>query len=315
MLCLWGATFQGLHANSILKPSHWQTMNLFPARLLLFLLLLSNVANAQTIVAHRGASHDAPENTLAAFKLAWDQGADAIEGDFHFTSDQKIVCIHDKDTERVCPNVDNLNVAETDLATLQNLDVGSWKGSEFVDETMPTLGDVLATVPTGKSIFIEIKCGVEILSVLEKELSASNLKPKQIVLISFNSDVIRQARQQMPKYQANWLTSYKSTGDEEDARWTPELADVLATLTETGASGIGSQGNDQVVDQGFVSAIMDAGLEFHAWTIDDPVYAKQLVSFGAKSITTNRPEFLRQKLQSSIENSPTAASRVEVESK
>src|SRR5688500_13124508 len=50
---------------------------------------------AADIVAHRGASHDAPENTLASFRLAWEQGADAIEGDFRLTRDGEIVCIHD----------------------------------------------------------------------------------------------------------------------------------------------------------------------------------------------------------------------------
>ena len=53
------------------------------------------------IVAHRGSSYEAPENTLPAFRLAWEQGADAIEGDFHLTKDGQIVCIHDRDTERV----------------------------------------------------------------------------------------------------------------------------------------------------------------------------------------------------------------------
>ncbi len=52
------------------------------------------------ITAHRGASHDAPENTLAAFRLAWERGADAIEGDFYLTADEQVVCIHDSTTER-----------------------------------------------------------------------------------------------------------------------------------------------------------------------------------------------------------------------
>ena len=63
------------------------------------------------ITANRGASHDAPENTLAAFKLAWKQQADAIEGDFRLTADGKIVCIHDADTRRTCGV--NLVVADT----------------------------------------------------------------------------------------------------------------------------------------------------------------------------------------------------------
>jgi glycerophosphoryl diester phosphodiesterase len=55
------------------------------------------------LVAHRGASHDAPENTLPAFELAWKQGADAIEGDFHLTADGKIVCVHDR-SSRTAPS-------------------------------------------------------------------------------------------------------------------------------------------------------------------------------------------------------------------
>ena len=78
------------------------------------------------IVAHRGASFDAPENTLAAFRLAWQQGADAIEGDFYLSKDNQIVCIHDADTKRTA--VVSRQVAESTLAELRELDVGrsSW---------------------------------------------------------------------------------------------------------------------------------------------------------------------------------------------
>ena len=75
------------------------------------------------IVAHRGASRDAPENTIPAFKLAWEQGADAIEGDFHLTKDGNIVCIHDGNTENVSNT--NLVVRESTLAELRKLDVGA----------------------------------------------------------------------------------------------------------------------------------------------------------------------------------------------
>ncbi len=71
---------------------------------LLFLLSVSGTQIfGQSIVAHRGSSHDAPENTMAAFQLAWEQDADAIEGDFHLTADHEIVCIHDETTERTNP--------------------------------------------------------------------------------------------------------------------------------------------------------------------------------------------------------------------
>ena len=75
------------------------------------------------IVAHRGASFDAPENILSAFKLASEQGADAIEGDVLLTKDNQIVCIHDKTTKRLSDQ--NLVVAESSLEQVKTLDVGS----------------------------------------------------------------------------------------------------------------------------------------------------------------------------------------------
>ena len=75
------------------------------------------------IVAHRGASFDAPENILSAFKLAWEQRAVAIEGDFLLTKDNQIVCIHDKTTKRLSDQ--NLVVAESSLEHVKTLDVGA----------------------------------------------------------------------------------------------------------------------------------------------------------------------------------------------
>lgn len=263
--------------------------------------LLMNIsiepAAAQLIVGHRGASHDAPENTLAAFQLAWKQGADAIEGDFYLTSDQQIICVHDKDTKRLCPNHPVVKIAETDLRTLQKLDVGSWKDPRFSGEKMPTLTDVLAIVPPEKQIFIEIKCGPEIVPVLTKELAQTSLKPGQIVLICFDAEVILQCRKSMPQYRANWLARYKPQEGGKEEAWHPEVKDVLKTLKETGATGLGSQSHEGVLDQTFVSAITDAGFEFHVWTVNDPPFAAKLKSFGTMSLTTDRPEFLRSNME------------------
>jgi glycerophosphoryl diester phosphodiesterase len=77
-------------------------MNGFPILPASFFFLAIHLSPcwSQMIVAHRGASYDAPENTLAAFKLAWQQQSDGIEGDFYLTADRQIVCIHDADTKR-----------------------------------------------------------------------------------------------------------------------------------------------------------------------------------------------------------------------
>src|SRR6056300_610029 len=93
----------------------------------LFLTLFAGhlVLGKPLIVAHRGASYDAPENTLPAFELAWKQGADAVEGDFLLTGDGKIVCFHDKDTKRLTGQ--KMDISKTSFADLQKLDVGKWK--------------------------------------------------------------------------------------------------------------------------------------------------------------------------------------------
>ncbi len=261
-----------------------------------FLTVVGGLATiqAQDIVAHRGASHDAPENTLAAFELAWHQKADAIEGDFFLTLDGQIVCIHDKDTARVSPQSATLHVAESRLEQLRSLDVGCWKEQAFSDQRIPTLDEVLSTVPVGKRIFVEIKCGPEILPELEKRLADSKLHPEQVVLIAFSAEVVRQSRIRMPHYKVNWLTSYKQ--EVEGGPWTPSLETVLSTLRATGATGLGTNGNTDVVDTAFAEAIKDAGFELHVWTVNDPTAAKYWKRIGVDSITTDRPEFLRQTL-------------------
>jgi glycerophosphoryl diester phosphodiesterase len=255
---------------------------------------VTSVAEAQFIVAHRGASYDAPENTLAAFRLAWERNADAIEGDFYLTADQQIICIHDKSTKRTGANQPELSVAEATLAELRTVDVGSWKNARFADERIPTLEEVLATVPDGKQIFVEIKCGPEILPVLSKQLAASKLKPEQITLICFSDAVVTEARKTIPQYRVNWLTGYRQKT--ETSPWSPSIDDVLQTLTRTKATGLGSQGNLKVIDARFVDKIRQAGFGFHVWTVNDPKAARTFRSLGAESITTDRPAFIREAL-------------------
>ena len=118
---------------SDLSAKHFATMSL------VFVMALAGNAAEEIrpqVVAHRGASHDAPENTLAAFELAWQQGADAIEGDFFLTKDGKIVCTHDKVTGRLNAEKRKLHVAKSTLAELQALDVGSWKGKTWKGERL-----------------------------------------------------------------------------------------------------------------------------------------------------------------------------------
>src|SRR3954454_10841881 len=89
------------------------------------------------IIGHRGASFDAPENTVASFRLGYEQKADACELDVYLTKDGRIVVIHDKDTRRTA-GVDRPVVQQT-LDELKKLDAGKWKGDRFAGEKIPTL--------------------------------------------------------------------------------------------------------------------------------------------------------------------------------
>ena len=244
------------------------------------------------IIAHRGASASAPENTLPAFRLAWELKADAIEGDFHMTSDGQIVCIHDKDTQKVTGKKHKLVVKDTPLAELRKLDVGSWFGEKWKDTKTPTLLEVLATVPKNKKIYVEIKCGPEVLAKLHEDLHASGLSDDQIVLISFNPEVVKRYKSREPKRKAYWLTGI---GKNKKGLREPTLAKVLETLRATGADGVGSSGS-ALVDRKFVHDIQKAGFEYHVWTIDDPEAARHFRTLGAGSITTNKPGLIRKEL-------------------
>lgn len=246
-------------------------------------------ADEPLIVAHRGASFDAPENTMPAFLLAWERGADAIEGDFYLTRDGHIVCCHDKSTERYAD--ENLVVKESTLAELQALDVGRWKHRRFADTHMPTLPDVLACVPAGKQIFVEVKCGPEIVPALLQDFANSQLDAKQIVVISFHSGVIAAVKKAAPQYQANWLSGFKK---QDDGRLKPSLKTVLTTLERIDADGFSSTKDH--IDEAFIAAVEQRGYPYHVWTIDDGTTANRFRKWGADSITTNRPKHIRDRL-------------------
>lgn len=266
-------------------------MNSPLARLAGFTMILgmgSLTAAEPYLVAHRGASHDAPENTLPAFELAWRQGADAIEGDFQLTRDGKIICIHDYDTKRVS-GVKKV-VKDSTLAELQALDAGEWFKPEWKGTRLPTLREVIATIPAGRRLYLEVKCGPEIIPVMLEDLAASGLKTEQLVVISFNAPVIEELKKRKPEIKASWLASFRKSSPLD-----PGIDEVLATVRRIKADGFSSNA-DSRLDPTFVKTLRDAGIEYHCWTVDDVATAKRFVDLGATSITTNRPDFLRKAL-------------------
>jgi glycerophosphoryl diester phosphodiesterase len=258
--------------------------------IILTAVLITSCSKPQTapmIVAHRGASHDAPENTIPAFLLAWEQGSDAIEGDFFLTADREVVCIHDSHTGRVSDT--NLIVAESSLEELRKLDAGSWKGEEWTGTGIPTLAEVFSIVPAYRKIFVEIKPGTEILPKLYEEIDRSGLRDEQIVIISFNADVVREFKTARPEHKAYWLSGLRK---DDHGNVVPGLETVLETLERTGADGFSS--HHGLVTGEFVDQILNAGYEYHVWTVNDPARAWELKGYGAMSITTDVPGLIRE---------------------
>ena len=155
--------------------------------LIIYLTLITNVFSNPLIIAHRGASGEAPENTMDAFKLAWELGADGIEGDFHLTHDGHIVAIHDKDTNKVTKGKNKLIVKKTNLQELQKIDVGSWKNEKYFKARIPTLEEVIDSLPMGKKFFIEIKCGTEIIQTSLPEAILEENNGRDFLSGKFNS--------------------------------------------------------------------------------------------------------------------------------
>ncbi|MBN1852902.1 MAG: glycerophosphodiester phosphodiesterase [Pirellulales bacterium] len=268
---------------------------------ILFGGVLALPAFAQSIIAHRGASYDAPENTLAAFHLAWKQGADGIEGDFYLSSDGRIVCIHDKDTERVAGT--KLIVSKTPFAKLRALDVGAWKGEKWRGEKIPTLKEVIETIPEDKQFFIELKTGPEIVEPLAKELESSPLQTEQIVLISFNEKTIAACKKRLPHLKTLWVTGFKNEQEDGSGLWSPGIEEVIQTTRQSQADGLDAQSEMRHFDARFISQLEASGItEFGVWTVDDPKIARFYQKLGASAITTNRPNWIRQHLRLTEKN-------------
>ena len=250
-------------------------------------------AFAQMIVGHRGASYDGPENTVAAFRLAFEQNADGVEGDFYVTKDGQIVCIHDADTLRTGGK--KLVVANSNLADLRSLEYGSWKDPKFRGEPIPTFAEVMAAIPVGKRFVIELKTGPEIVPYLKSELDRLNPDATQLLIIAFNKDTVAACKHTLPHIKAHWLTGYKQ--DKKTGAWSPTVDEVVAGLRQSKADGLGTQGNREIVTASFIEKLKAHGLqEFHVWTVDLQEDAHYFRKLGAMGITTNRPGFIREQL-------------------
>lgn len=258
---------------------------------LIAMALWSSKAGGVEIIAHRGASFDAPENTLAAMKLGWEQGADGIELDLWLSKDGRILVFHDKDTKRfetTARAITNLTLAEA-----RKLDVGSWKGGQFKGEPVPTLESILATIPKGKRAVLEIKDGPHIVPELVRVLRESGRQPEEIAVISFNYDSLLASKKAWPKSEHYFLYDYKKDAKTQAF---PEVKPLIQHAKAGGFDGL-NLNFKWPITKDFVSEVKSAGLKMYVWTVNDPAVARQLVAAGVDGITTDRPQWLRGQIK------------------
>lgn len=248
-----------------------------------------------SVVAHRGASAYAPENTIAAFESAAEQQADLFELDVQETKDHELVLMHDTtltrttDVERLFPGRAPWRVGDLTLAEIRRLDAGSWFSARYKGEPVPTLGEALRAMSgTRLGLLLEIKApqlyrGIEGRVAGELRRNPAWLAPGRLVVQSFSWASMRAFHRIMPQVPVGLLG-------------TPAVAD-LAGLAEFAAQ-INPPYHD--LTPGYVRRVHDHGMAVLTWTVDDPDVMRRLVSSRVDGIITNKPDVLREVLRTAV---------------
>lgn len=244
------------------------------------------------IIAHRGASCDAPENTISAIKLALKQEADAIEVDIHLTKDKKIVVIHDPSTLRTS-GVTRI-IADSNFNELKKLDFGLWKGEKWRNEKLPLLEDVLNIIPADYYLFIEIKSSAEILVHLKKIFYSNNINKSKLFLMSFDLEVMQDAKSLFKDIKTLLLLEFPVTTSPNQRKQI--LQQVILTARKNNFDGVDIE-NIPELDKEFISECKKNGLKCFCWTVNDPTRAEYLLKNGIDGITTDKPGYIIEKLK------------------
>jgi glycerophosphoryl diester phosphodiesterase len=239
------------------------------------------------IIAHRGASQVAPENTLAAFRMAWEMGSNAVEGDLRLTRDGRIVVLHDEGTFRTTGF--DAPVSALTLEEIQALDAGSLWGARWKGERIPALREVLALTPPGQRLFLEIKDSATLLEPLGRDLAASIIEPDRITLIGFDHDLMVEAKRRFPEYPALWLYEIPAVVTEEE--WPGLRREMISRAVRGGLDGL-DLGAHPLLDAAFVREIHEEGLSVAVWTVNDLTMAGRLIDAGVDGLTTDVPDLL-----------------------
>ncbi|MFF2651687.1 glycerophosphodiester phosphodiesterase [Streptomyces sp. NPDC058045] len=256
-----------------------------------------NAAPQIQVVAHRGASRDAPEHTLAAYRKAIEDGADALECDVRLTADGHLVCVHDRRVNRTSNGRGAVSTLE--LSELAALDFGSWKQREreaeepdwsgAPDTSVLTLERLLGLVTDADrrvELAIETKHPTrwagqveERLLVLLRRFGLDSPRPgtsSQVRVMSFSARSLQRVRAEAPGLPTVYLMQFISPRHRE-GRLPP---------------GVGIAGLSLRIVRnhpGYVQRLRGAGHGVHVWTVDEPHDVELCASLGVDAIITNRP--------------------------
>jgi len=227
-------------------------------------------------LAHRGACALAPENTLSAFRMAMDIGADGVEFDVTLSKDGVPVVIHDPTLERTTNGKGQ--VCEKTLAELKELDAGRWFSAKYEGEKIPTLREALLAIRTDRVVDVEIKSYPgdaadktdRIISEIKKTRNIDT-----VIISSFDSEVLRRAKEILPEIRTGFTFSEMSP--EEVFK---RAADIRADFLEP----------DSRLIRGAAARMMkELGYGITVWTVNDPARFSELSSQGIDIIITDNP--------------------------
>ncbi|MBL1213027.1 MAG: glycerophosphodiester phosphodiesterase [Ignavibacteriae bacterium] len=246
---------------------------------ILLTLFACEMKKETIIVAHRGASGHAPENTLAAMKTAMEMNAEFSELDVQETKDGEIILLHDKTLKRT--GKQNLNIWELNYDELKDIEVGGWYAEEFKGEPIPTLAEVIELVRGKMKLNIELKTNKHEKMLAERALQVvlDHNFLDQVVFTSFKFDEIRKLRKINKEAKVGYIFSKM-----------PKDIDVFAEDVDMLSVG------KKLVDEEFMNKVRAAGKEVAVWTVNKPKEMKRLINLGVDAIITNYPDVLREVL-------------------
>ena len=247
------------------------------------------------VIAHRGDSRLAPEETLAAYEQAVDAGADVLEGDVQLTRDGEMVLLHDDDLTRTTnvreafPDRESYAIGEFTLEEVRSLDAGSWFHEDFAGERIPTVDELIEATDTRKvGLTLELKSpqnspgvATQLAQLLEEHGLSDGAQTKgqgthRIMVHSRDQDALREFNEILPEVPLIYLTGGEMLGD-------AELAE-LSTWT------MGVFANPKVTTAADVGRAHEAGLEVYSDPMDDPDHMEMALNQGYDHLITNLPE-------------------------